>query len=163
MTALLYPACFLALAAVSGFAAANGRNWALRLPLIALTPILAIAVWWELSQQSGWPTTARLGDGSTFVAGVIEPPSPGNAGAVYVWAQPPNSDTPRAFRLPYNRQLEQQVRRAAKAAKHGARVGLRTIGKPSGVKRNAGAIRSSGLQLYRMPPHGLAAKDGAAG
>ena len=70
MTSLLFPACFLALAALSGLAAANGRRWALRLPLLAATPVLALAVWWQLSQRDGLPTGARPADGSALVASV---------------------------------------------------------------------------------------------
>ena len=162
MTTLLYPACFLALAALSGFAAASGRRWALRLPLIALTPILAIAVWWELSQRDGWPTGARPGDGSAFVAGLVEPPAPGKAGAVYLWAQPPNSDTPRSFRLPYSPRLAQQLTRAAKETKHGARVGLRVHQRATRARKGDGVVRSTALQFYRLPPRGSEAKHGTA-
>jgi hypothetical protein len=158
VTPLVYPVCFLALAALSGLAAASGRRWALRLPLIALTPMLALAVWWELSQRDGWPTTARLGDGSTFVAAVVEQPAPGNAGAIYVWAQPASSNTPRSFRLPYSPQLEQQVEGAARAAKRGSRVGLRTTRRPPRRGKGGAAVQSPALQFYRLPPHGIEAK-----
>ena len=101
MTSLVFPACFLALAALSGLAAANGRRWALRLPLLAATPVLALAVWWQLSQRDGLPTGARPADGSALVASVVQAPTPGDAGAIYLWARPPNSETPRSYRLPY--------------------------------------------------------------
>jgi len=43
MTSLVFPACFLALATLAGLAAANGRRWALRLPLLAATPVIPSA------------------------------------------------------------------------------------------------------------------------
>src|SRR5437868_11709336 len=132
MGTVAYAASFLALAAVSGLAAASGRRWALRLPLLAATPLLAVAVWWQLSQRDGWPTGSHPADGSVFVAGVVQQPIPGNAGAVYLWAQPPNSGTPRSYRLPYSPGLEQQVAQAARAAKAGARLGLRAPRHPTG-------------------------------
>ena len=92
MTSLVFPACFLALAALSGLAAANGRRWALRLPLLAATPVLALAVWWQLSQRDGLPTGARPANGSALVASVVQAPTPGDAGAIYLWAKPPNSE-----------------------------------------------------------------------
>jgi hypothetical protein len=161
MTALVYPACFLALAALSGLAAAPGPRWALRMPLIAVTPLLALAVWWQLSQRDGLPTGSRPADGSAFVAGVVQPPTPNNAGAIYLWAQPPNSDTPRSYRLPYSHQLERRVALAARAAKHGARVGLRAAIKPPAStakrggqtgKRGAQVPSFSAVQFYRLPP-----------
>jgi hypothetical protein len=159
MTSLVYPACFLALATVSGIAAAAGRRWALRLPLLAATPVLALAVWWQLSQRDGWPTASHPADGAAFVAGVVQAPTPGNAGAVYLWVQPPHSDAPRSYRVRYSRQLERQVAQAASAAKRGARVGVRVARKPTRGQRAGGRQMSSGpLEFYRLPPPKLEAK-----
>jgi hypothetical protein len=160
MGGLVYPACFLTLAALTGLAASSGRRWALRLPLIAATPVLALAVWWQLAQRDGWPTGSRPASGSAFVAGVVQAPTSGRHGAIYLWAQPPNSDTPRAFRLPYSRRLERQVAQAASAARRGARVGLRARKKRPGEKKGVGAqIQSAAIQFYRLPPRRLATKD----
>jgi hypothetical protein len=161
MSSLLLPACFLALAALSGLAAAAGRRWALRLPLLAATPLLALAVWWQLSARDGWPTGSHPAEGSSFVAGVVQAPTPGDAGAIYLWAQPPNSDTPRSYRLPYSRQLERQVAHAATAAKRGARVGVRTARRTAGARRRRGAraqVMSSRFEFYRLPPPELEVK-----
>jgi hypothetical protein len=158
MTILAYAVCFLALATLTGLAAAGGPRWALRLPLVAATPVLALAVWWQLSQRDGWPTGSRPADGSAFVAGVVEAPTPGSAGAIYLWAQPPSSSTPRSYRLPYSPQLERQVARAATASKRGERVGIRGAGKPIGAKRARGQATTPGLKLYRLPPRGVEEK-----
>jgi len=161
MTSLLYPACFLALAGLSGLAAAGGRRWALRLPLLAATPLLALAVWWQLSLRDGWPTGSHPADGSSFVAGVVQAPTPGDAGAIYLWAQPPNSDTPRSYRLPYSHQLERQVAHAATAAKQGTRVGVRAARKPAGARQRRGVraqVVSSRFEFYRLPPPKLEVK-----
>jgi hypothetical protein len=124
------------------------------MPLIAATPVLALAVWWQLSQRDGWPAGSRPADGSAFVAGVVQPPTPGDAGAIYLWAQPPNSATPRSYRLPYSHQLERRVAQAAQAARHGARVGLRAERKPSALKaKRGGQLPSfSAVRFYRLPP-----------
>jgi hypothetical protein len=160
MTSLVFPVCFLALATLSGLAAANGRRWALRMPLLAATPVLALAVWWQLSQRDGLPTGARPADGSALVASVVQAPTPGDAGAIYLWARPPKSETPRSYRLPYTRQLERVVTHAATAAEQGRPMGVRTAKKGKGSKgRRRDEVTSSGLQFYRLPPHGLEAKD----
>jgi hypothetical protein len=165
MTSLVYPACFLGLATLSGLAAAAGRRWALRLPLLAATPVLALAVWWQLSQRDGWPTGSHPEAGAAFVAGVVQAPTPGNAGSIYLWAQPPNSDAPRSYRLPYSRQLERQVAHAASAAKRGTRVGLRSArtraGTRAGTRQRRGGraqVASSQLEFYRLPPPKLEVK-----
>jgi hypothetical protein len=159
MTILAYAVCFLALATLTGLAAAGGPRWALRLPLIAATPVLALAVWWQLSQRDGWPTGSRPAAGSAFVAGVVEAPTLGSTGAVYLWTQPPGSRTPRSYRLPYSPELERQVARAASASKRGERVGVRAAGKPTGGKRPGGQARGSDLRFYRLPPRGLEEKQ----
>jgi hypothetical protein len=161
MSGLGYPASFLALATVSGLAAASGRRWALRLPLLVATPLLALAVWWQLSQRDGWPTASHPADGAAFVAGVIQAPTPGNAGAIYLWAQPPNSDTPKSYRLPYSPQLERQVAHAASAAKRGTRVGLRSAKKRKGAGGRRGELPqapSSPFEFYGLPAAKLAVK-----
>jgi hypothetical protein len=161
VTSLLYPACFLALAVLTGLVVASGRHWALRLPLLAATPLLAIAVWWQLAQRDGLPSDSHLADGSAFVAGVVQAPTLGDAGAIYLWVQPPNSTTPRAYRLPYSRQLEQQVGDAAKAAKRGGHVGVRGAQRPTHAKRRGGGdadVRTSNLRFYRLPSPAFEAK-----
>jgi hypothetical protein len=190
-TTLVYAACFLALAGLSGLVAATGSRWAFRLPLIAATPLLALAVWWQLSQRDGLPTSSHPPDGSAFVAGVVQAPTPDNDGAVYLWAQPPNSATPRSYRLPFSSELEQQVAQAAKAAKSGQRVGVRSAAKSDAGKRQgtsrpwggakagdgarrggprqggarglAGGNRSGSavLTFYRLPAPRLAVKPGS--
>lgn len=157
MTIVVYAACFLALAAVTGLAAANGTRWTLRLPLLAATPLLALAVWWQMSQRDGWPTAAHPANGAAFVAGVVEAPTAGRSGAIYLWAQPPNSNAPRAYRLPYTQELERQVAHAAKASKRGARVGVRL--KPRGKNRGRDTIRSESVEFYRLAPPALPPKD----
>jgi hypothetical protein len=160
MTSLVYAACFLALAGVSGLAAATGPRWALRLPLLAVTPLLALAVWWQLSQRDGWPTGSHPVEGSAFVASVVRAPTRGNAGAIYLWAQAPNSDQPRSYRLPYSPKLEQQVAQAASVAKHGARVGVRAArnARRANGARGAQLQSASSVEFYPLPPPTLEVK-----
>jgi len=161
MTSLAYAACFLALAALTGLAATGRASWLARLPLLAATPVLAIAVWWQLSQTSGWPAGGQPADGSVFVAGVVQSPTPTSRGAIFLWAQPPGASTPRAYRLPYNRQLEQQIANAAHAARAGQRVAIRANGTQR-PKHGSGGQSSAGsrLKFYKLPPQGIQEKNG---
>jgi hypothetical protein len=162
VTDLVYAGCFLALAVLSGLAAASGQRWALRLPLLAATPVLALAVWWQLTERDGWPTRSHPSDGSSFVAGVVQAPSPGNAGAIYLWTQPPHSAAPRSYRLPYSRELERQVGAAARAAKRGSHVGLRSARPTTHAKgrgRGDADVRTSPFHFYRLPSPTSEAKD----
>jgi len=153
--ALVYAACFLALGALAGLAAASGRHWLLRAPLLVATPLLALAVWWQLSQRDGWPAGAHPAEGSAFVAGLVRSPTPGDAGAIYLWTQPPGTTTPRAFRLPYSPALERQVASAAKQAKRGARVAVTS--RPMRGRHGQGGPRAT-LRFVRLPPPGMGVK-----
>jgi hypothetical protein len=162
VTALAYAGSFLALAAVAGFAAASGTRWHLRLPVVAATPLLALAVWWQLGQRDGWPVGAQPAEGSAFVAGLVRAPAESDAGAIYLWTQPPGSTAPRAYRLPYSPELEREVARASRAGKAGVRV---AVGSAQPANRGGGgeslATRAS-LHFVRLPSAEVPAK-GAAG
>jgi hypothetical protein len=163
VTTLAYAASFLALAGVTGFAATRRGSWLARLPLLAATPVLAIAVWWQLSQESGWPHGGKPLNGSVFVAGVVESPTPTDRGAIYLWAQPPGTTTPRSFKLPYSMQLEQQVANAARAAKKGGRVAIRASANvPKRKSRGSGGDSNASLlfHFYKLPPAGMQEKAG---
>jgi hypothetical protein len=158
-TALTYAGCFLALAALAGFAAASGSHWLLRLPVVAATPLLAFAVWWQLSQRDGWPAAAQPADGSAFVAALVRAPAAGDPGSVYVWVQPPGTTTPRAYRLPYDPGLEREVARAAKAEKRGIQVAVKSTRKPG---RHGSQSSRTTLRVVRMPPVPVAEKGRTA-
>jgi hypothetical protein len=161
LTALTYAGCFLALAALTGIAATGRASWLARIPLLAATPVLAIAVWWQLTQRDGWPMSSKPANGSVFVAGVVESPTPTSAGAIYIWTQPPGTNTPRAYRLPYDPALEQQVASAAHASRSGVRVAIRTNRTSHKARatlgQQAGGTR---LRFYRLPRSGVPAKSG---
>ena len=159
MTALAYAGCFLALAAAAGLAAASGSRWLVRLPVLAATPLLAVVVWWQLSQRDGWPVAARPAEGSEFVAGLVRAPSPGDRGAIYLWTQPPGTETPRAYRVPYSPELEREVARAAKAEKAGVRVVVRSRHKAKGDVTQAAA---PSVRFVRLPPAVMTEKGEAA-
>jgi hypothetical protein len=156
MTALAYAGAFLALAVVAGLAAASGTRWVLRLPVLAATPLLALAVWWQLGQRDGWPVGATPAEGSAFVAGLVRAPADGDPGAIYLWTQPPGSTAPRAYRLPYSPGLEREIARAARAGKAGVHV---AVGYP---RRNGTASQTSGtsLRFVRLPPAKAPQKGG---
>ena len=159
MSTLVFACCFLALAALAGLAAASGTHALLRLPVVALTPLLALAVWWQLSQRDGWPAPAHPAEGSEFVAGLVRAPTPGDAGAVYLWTQPPGSTTPRAYRLPYSPDLEQQVAHAARASKKGAHVAVHMTRRGRKSTSRGAQAPSSGMRFVRLPPAPIAEKD----
>jgi hypothetical protein len=150
VVALAFAGCFLALALLAGLVAASGRHWLLRLPILAVTPVLAVAVWWQVSQRDGLPVGGQPPDGSSFVAGLVSPPTPTSSGAIYLWAQLPGATTPKAFRVPYSPTLEQQIAQASAQARKGAKI---AVGSSSASKGRPG--HASGRSASRTPPGGL--------
>jgi len=115
MTSLVFPACFLALAALSGLAAANGRRWALRLPLLAATPVLALAVWWHSHSATGcrpvlapqtaprsWQASSRRRPQAMPVPSTFGPsrPTPKLRGRIGCPTRGSSSEQPRTQRAP---------------------------------------------------------------
>src|SRR5262249_9554543 len=140
-----------------------GKHWLLRVPILAVTPVLAIAVWWQVSQRDGMPVGGRPPDGSSFVAGLVSPPTPSSPGAIYLWTQLPGATTPKAFKVPYSPAPEQQVAQASAQARKGAKIALRSS---PASKGRAGHVRGhsatqsppGGLRFYRLPPPTLEPK-----
>jgi hypothetical protein len=87
------------------------------------TPLLA--VWNALDSFSGWPTDQRPPARALLVSRTVDEPK-----AIYVWlvapapsgvfAYLPDKAAPRAYRLPYSRELHEQVTRGTALAKAGA-------------------------------------------
>jgi len=162
--ALTFAGCFLALALLAGLVAASGRHWLLRLPILAATPVLAVAVWWQVSQRDGLPVGGRPPDGSSFVAGLVNPPTPTSAGAIYLWTQLPGASTPKAFRVPYSPTLEQQIAHASAQSRKGAKIAVGSRpgskGRPGHARgRNAAQVTPGGLRFYRLPAPALERKN----
>jgi hypothetical protein len=118
---VLYALAFAGLAALAGALLSMNRvPFLARLPLAIATPWLAILVWQAARPPIGWPDSARPPQGATLVSGVVRTPSPGDAGEIDLWLEPPGSTRPRAYRLPYSRELHRRVASAlaAQAAAH---------------------------------------------
>lgn len=126
MTSLIVVLAVLAL--VTGVAL-TGRPWPLaaRVPLIVAAPWVAFAAWHLAQPSPGWPAPRKPPRDSVFVAGVVREPDPAtkDRGEIDLWLTPPGASRPRAYRLPYTRQLHEQVQQARDGAKHGGREGLR--------------------------------------
>lgn len=120
-----------------------------RAAMVAVVPALAFAVWQGSQAPKGWPTTAKPPDGAQLVYGVVREPEPGDPGEIDLWLLDAGANRPRAYRLPYSRQLHREL---AEAAKSGGRVAVR--------RRKSGKETSRArFELYREPPAALPPKE----
>lgn len=94
-------------------------------------------------QLSGWPTTDALPERFALLAAVIEEPSSKSAGALYVWVNAIENGKPgaqpRAFKLPYTKDLHSLLNEGMKKARQGvSQMGTAT---PKAGKRGLAWLR----------------------
>jgi hypothetical protein len=138
----------------------GGRGaWWLKLGAIIVTCGFTFAVWSALGSFGGWPTDEQPPARALLVSSSVDEPR-----AIYVWllaphpsgllAYRPEDATPRAYRLPYSRELHEQVARGAALAKQGRPVELTQ--RPRGT---SGRLSPFVVRAYRPPPLSLPRKQ----
>lgn len=97
-------------------------GWAKALLVVGAT-LLYFAADRAIDGRSGWPSSATLPARFALLAVVTEEPNPKRPGALYVWLQPiedgKTSSAPRAYRLPYSRELHSLFGEAMKKTRQG--------------------------------------------
>jgi len=97
----------------------------IRLACIVLVSALYFVTWQSLQDLRGWPTRLNLPPHFLLNASsVVEPDeADGSPGHIYLWVTPVVDDEPvdmpRAFLLPYSRDLHTRVQRARDAMRNG--------------------------------------------
>lgn len=135
---------YFAIVALGLLVAIPGRTpFFVRVLAVLVLPALAFSIWKASQPTTGWPSSST--PGGTFVAGYVREPEPGDPGEIDLWLMPPGSTHPRAFQLPYTRQMHKGVDAAQQATKRGQRVGV--------ARRRDGTVRSRGrFRFYLEPP-----------
>jgi hypothetical protein len=136
--------------------------WWVKLGAIVVASTFTFAVWDALGSFSGWPTEQDLPSRSLLLSSSVDEPK-----AIYVWVIPPSpsgvlaykADTsePRAYRLPYSRQLHEQLDRGTAMGTQGRPVELRRAGANTSGRRTRFVVRA-----YRMPHSSLSRKESGA-
>jgi hypothetical protein len=97
-------------------------GWAKALLVVGVTA-LYFAADRAIDARSGWPSVGTLPPRFALLAVVTEEPTPKQAGALYVWVQPidkgKTSTAPRAYKLPYSRELHSLFGEAMKKNRQG--------------------------------------------
>jgi hypothetical protein len=133
--------------------------WWIKLPTIVATSLFTFVVWHALDSFSGWPTAQGPPPRALMLGSSVDEPR-----AIYVWLLAPSAPgpleyrpdggEPRAYRLPYSRELHEQVDRASKLASKGQPVELKAVqGDTRG--RNARFV----VRRYQLPATSLPRKN----
>jgi hypothetical protein len=138
----------------------RGRWWT-KLTAIVVTLAFGFAVWHALDSFSGWPTDERPPAHAVFLGGSVDEPH-----TIYLWLIPAKGGgplsykasgaEPRAFRLPYSRQLHQQVDRGNKLAQAGTPVQFELRGSAGNRQGYRGR---GGPRISRLPSPALPRKE----
>ena len=92
-----------------------------------LLPIVYFAHWNSLQHTQGWPSTQTLPSRFELIAAdVVEPNSLENSlGNIHLWIRPSDKGIPKAYSLPYSRELHKQLFQTKKRMAEGSRqIGL---------------------------------------
>ena len=142
--------------------------WKIKLVASVIVPFFMFAVWHALGSYEGWPVRTSLPHKSVLIADeVIEPDVlTHQPGVIYVWLIPINGSTqilgyhptegePRAYRLPYSRQLQNALNQVS------GRKGLKILQVKRGKSTGHGSINDTGPYHAYVLPNALPPKGGS--
>ena len=106
---------------------ASRWHWGIKASAIALTTAFFGISYASITGLVGWPTGARLPERFQLDWGTVVEPDKlnGSPGAIYLWVEALDegnlpSGVPRAFRVPYNRDLADRIVHARERIEQGA-------------------------------------------
>ena len=123
-----------------------------KIVLSLLLPLIYYFHWIGLQESKGWPSNQTLPTQFELLsADVVEPnPLKEVSGNIHLWIRPKENGSPRAYILPYSRDLHNSLFRAKQAMSHGrAQLGFLFDDKSS----ERGASIGGGMKLdFRRAP-----------
>jgi hypothetical protein len=147
------------------FVVGSRGAWWLKLAAILATTSFTFVAWHALESFSGWPTDRTPPARALLLSSEVDEPN-----AIYLWVignedggalgYRPGATEPRAYRLPYTRELHAEIDRANRLAKTGQQVEIRGASSTRG-----GAHRGSRLaiRVYALPSAPRAPKHASFG
>lgn len=120
--AIILGACALALLCTMALLWSRWPAWLKGLLLVSVTVFYFFA-YDEVSNLSGWPSTEAIPERFQLLAAVIEEPSTKTPGALYLWVnaieEGKPAAQPRAYRLPYRKDLHGLLNEGMKKIRQG--------------------------------------------
>ncbi len=176
------------------FVIGSKGHWGIKAATMVLSLYFCLSVGFSISEFMGWPTDDKLPPKFLLHWAVIQEPDVklGDEGSIYVWVRPINEPTiehkewsdyllsfydgksePRAYRIPYSRELHEQAQKAIEAISKGEGVGgtseegsgkgkKKSSGKGNGKTGDGGKslTNNGGIEFHKLPPPKLPDKDG---
>lgn len=149
---------------------AKGGKW-LKVIVFVVTLGFSFMIWRALSSYQGWPTAAETPEKALLIQAIVREPDEkaGDQGAIYLWLLPLSDEVndipslleypgirgePRAYKMPYSREMHEGVNRAQ---------GMMRAGKPVVMRRGGKPGRGSGQPGDGEPGEGDGDGDGQPG
>lgn len=161
MSPLALALLILADAAALALAIRARAPWQVRAVVVVGVLGIAFPIWAAASADAGWPVSASIPDGSAVLGCIVQEPSPGDAGRVYLWLVPPvaggsnplaqkHADgAPRAYVEPYSLGLEAACQQAQKMSGGGGQPAIHTHAHGHVGGQNGPQTR---FRIYQLPP-----------
>ena len=115
-------AAFLALLCTLALLWSHWPSW-LKACLLVCVTVFYFFAHDEVNNLAGWPTAERLPERFQLLAAVIEEPTAHNPGALYLWVNAVQDGRPlpqpRAYRLPYTKDLHALLNDALRKIREG--------------------------------------------
>lgn len=121
---------------------------------------LSAGLWLAIPDTSGYPTAHQPPKVASLIWGVVDEPDPqsGDPGRIYLWLDNGHG-VPRAYRLPYTRQLHRQLQAGLQAIKHGQQMAVtHTVHGSSRGRTGSRNGEHGAWRIYPQPPPGLPPK-----
>jgi hypothetical protein len=106
----------------------------LKLSTVAILFVISNQIYFGFESMKGWPTEEKLQGSGQLLWAIVNEPNGSDAGAIYMWVYLPEDDStwynkyvkyhtndasPRAVKLPYNKNTAEQINKAKKAMEEG--------------------------------------------
>lgn len=139
-------------------------RWPVKAGAIVTTLAVAALVFVTLEGMLGWPTEAPPPARFRLHAAVVDEPDKQGTddGAIYLWLSPKDDDgevlgPPRAYALPYSRELHEATARARRRMQNGRPVDGAAEARPQETNRYGS--RGVRVELFEAPVARLPPKD----
>jgi hypothetical protein len=134
----------------------SGWRWPVKAAAIAVTTAFFVVAFVALEAMLGWPTEAAPPARFRLHAALVHEPDrrAEHAGTIYLWLSPRNPEgevtgPPRAYALPYSRELHEATAKAKNRMQDGHRVNGKTARKRSQPGRYG--ARGVRVELFEAP------------
>jgi len=134
----------------------SGWRWPIKAAAIAITTAFFVVAFVAIEAMLGWPTEAAPPARFRLHAALVREPERGtnHAGTIYLWLSPRNehgevTGPPRAYALPYSRELHEATARARNRMQDGRRVDGKAV--PRTADYGHYGSRGVRVELFEAP------------